>query len=33
VQIDKNRNAVKPVYILKLNPKASQFVYNSTVEP
>ena len=33
VQIDKNRNAVKPVYILKLNPKAAQFVYNSTIEP
>ena len=32
-QIDKNRNAVKPVYILKLNPKASEFVYNSTIEP
>ncbi|HEY8562864.1 MAG TPA: ABC transporter substrate-binding protein [Pyrinomonadaceae bacterium] len=27
------RNAVKPVTILKLNPKAAEFVYHQTVEP
>jgi len=33
LEFDKNRNAVKPVVVLKLNPKEYRFIYNSTIEP
>jgi branched-chain amino acid transport system substrate-binding protein len=33
IRLDASRNAIKPVAILKLDPKASKFIFKTTIEP